>query len=112
MVLNKKSVLMLIVLGLASAVLTLYTMSAFDIARYAFDAGGSELGWLYTPSGSFLPWPKGPGMAAALSRGNGVDLFIYRYLIKSWILVAITVLLWTATILYLFMSIRSQPEKQ
>lgn len=98
-------------LVLASVVITLYAVSAYDVARYAFDAGGSELGWLYTPSGSFLPWSKGPGMATAISRGNGVDLFIYRYLIKSWILAAITVLLWLATILYFLISIRGQPAK-
>ena len=97
---------MLIVLGLVSACLTLYTVSAYAMARYAFD-DGSELGWLYTPSGSFLPWPKAPGMAAALSKGNATDLFIYRYLIKSWILVGITIILWTVTSLYLLKRMRA-----
>lgn len=93
---NKRSVLVLIALGLVSTCLTLYTTSAHAVARYAFD-GGSELGWLYTPPGSFLPWPKAPGMAAALSKSNAIDLFIYRYLIKSWVLVGITVVQWTVT---------------
>ena len=100
MAFNKRSVLVLIALGLVSTCLTLYTASAHAVARYAFD-GGSELGWLYTPPGSFLPWPKAPGMAAALSKSNAIDLFIYRYLIQSWILVGITVILWTVTGLYL-----------
>ena len=99
-------------LVLASTVVTLYAVSAYDVAHYAFDDGGTELTWRYTPSGSFLPWPKSPGMLTALSEGNGVDLFIYRYLIRSWILVALTVMLWIATILYLIRSIRRQPEKR
>lgn len=100
---------MLIALGLVSACLTLYTVSAYAVARYAFD-DGSELGWLYTPPGSFLPWPKAPGMAAALSKGNAIDLFIYRYLIKSWILAGITVILWTATGLYLLKRMRTRKK--
>jgi hypothetical protein len=97
----------LIALGLVSACLTLYTVSAYGVARYAFD-DGSELGWRYTPRGSFLPWPKAPGMATALSKGNAIDLFIYRYLIKSWILAGITVILWTVTSLYLLKRMRAR----
>lgn len=100
MAFDKRSVLVLIVLGLVSAGLTSYTVSAYAVARYAFE-DESGLGWLYTSSGSFLPWPRAPGMAAAISRGNASDLFIYRYLIKSWVLVGVTVLLWTVTSLYL-----------
>lgn len=74
--LDKKSVSVLIILVLVSACLTFYTVKAYSVARYAFE-DGSRLDWLYTPSGSFLPWPKAPGMAAAISKGNEIDLFIY-----------------------------------
>ena len=110
MALDKKSVSVLIILGLVSACLTLYTVRAHAVARYAY---GDQLGggWLYTPSGSFLPWPKEPGMAAALSKMNEIDLFIYRFLIKSWVLVGVTVLLWTVTSLYLLRRISGVLEK-
>lgn len=82
---------MLIASGLVSVCLALYNESAYAVARYAFD-DGSKLGRLYTPCGALLPWPKAPGMATALSKGNAIDLFIYRYLIESWILVGINVI--------------------
>jgi len=99
MAFDKKSLLLLTVLGLVSACLTLYTVRAYAVARYAYadESGG---GWLYTPSGSFFPWPREPGMATALSKMSESDLFIYRYLIKSWVLVGVTVLLWAITCLY------------
>jgi len=97
MALSKKSVSMLIILGLVSACLTLYTVSVYSVARYAIDGD-----WRYSPSGSFLPWPRGPGPTRlpVLTKMNETDLFIYRYLIKSWVLVGVTIILWVVTSLY------------
>ena len=97
MALDKKSVLVLIVLGVISTCFTLYTVTAYSVARYALSGGG----WRYTPPGSFLPWPREPGMFAALSKMSESDLFIHQYLIKSWVLAGVTVVLWTITSLYL-----------
>ncbi|MDH5376668.1 MAG: hypothetical protein OEW95_12805 [Candidatus Bathyarchaeota archaeon] len=97
MALDKKSVLVLIVLGVISAYFTLYTVTAYSVARYALGGGG----WRYTPPGSFLPWPREPGMFPAISKMSESDLFIYQYLIKSWVLAGATVFLWTITSLYL-----------
>lgn len=105
MALNKKLVLLLIILGLVSTSLTLYTMRAHAVARYAYD-DESGFGWRYTPSGSFLPWPKEPGMATALSEMNETDMIIYRYLVKSWVLVGFAIVLWIITGLYLVKAAR------
>jgi len=102
MTLDRKSGLMLVVLSVFSFFLTLYAADAYSVANYAFDDGSGGLWWLYTPPGSFLPWPRPPGMAAALSKGNGNDLFVYRYLIKPYVLAGVTALLWIVTALYVY----------
>jgi type IV secretory pathway TrbD component len=49
-----------------------------------------------------FPWPRGPGMAEVLSRINDVDLFIYTYLIKTWMLAGLSVLAWVITVLFVY----------
>jgi len=100
MALDKKSALVLIIFGLISTCLTLYAVRAHAVARYAYD-DESGFGWRYAPSGSFLPWPREPGMLTALSKMTETDLFIYRYLVKSWVLVGCATALWIITFLYL-----------
>lgn len=90
--------LILIVLIAFSTFLTVYAANAYSVARYAYDTG-SEVGWLTTPPGSFLPWPRPPGMFQALSKMNDNDLVVYRFLIKSYVLVGASTLLWIVTAL-------------
>jgi len=67
---DKKSGMLLVVLSLVLTYLTLYTANAYT------------------------------GMLEILSEMNGVDKFIYLYLIKSWALVGVTILLWIVMVLY------------
>jgi len=109
MELHKKSGLILIVLGIISAYLTLYTTKAHTIAAQHIieDAQGNAVSWRTTPSGSLFPWPKEPGMLQALSKIDEVDLFIYRYLIKPWVLVGLSILMWIVTGLSIFKIVTS-----
>jgi len=110
--LHRKSVTLLIVLGLASTYLTIYTATVHSAACYVSDLNGTVL-WSSAPSGSFFPWPTPPGMLEILSGMNQADLFIYTYLIKPWTLAGATVLLWTIWLIYLlklFKNSRSRDE--
>lgn len=93
---SKRSTVGLIVLVFASTLLTLYAISAYNVSDHVY-VGESTLDWTSAPSGSFLPWPRAPGMLTMLSRVNEVDSFIYTYLIKSWVLAGAMALLWIAT---------------
>lgn len=103
---SKKSVLVA-VLALISLYLTLYTWKAHSVAAQHIcgDPGGTAVTWRTGPSGSLFPWPREPGMLEILSRINEVDLFIYRYLIKSRVLVGSSILLWICTGVFAFKAI-------
>jgi len=103
MELDKKSVSTAVVLILVSTYLTLYTVKAHTIvARHIYEDAEGKTWWRTTPGGSLFPWPKEPGMLEALSKMNENDLFIYRYLIKSWVLVGASIAMWIGTGLYIF----------
>lgn len=75
--------LLIALLCIISIIVTAYAIRAHSIAtRYVHD-GGDEVAWRNSPPGSFFPWPKEPGMLQMLSEINKIDLFIYRYLIKT-----------------------------
>ena len=95
---DMKRALILIVLTVFSTFLTVYAANAYSVARYAYDTG-SEVGWRTTPPGSFLPWPRPSGPFMALSKMNAVDLVVYLYLIKSYVLAGASALLWIITAL-------------
>ena len=107
MALDRRSALIIIVLILASAYLTFYTMRAHTVARHVYEEEGAIV-WRSGPSGSFFPWPMDPGPLQVLSEMNAVDVFIYGYLIKSWALVGVTILLWVGLCLYIFKAFRMQ----
>jgi len=67
-----------------------------------------ELHWGSAPAGSFFPWPREPGMLEMLSEINEVDSFIYVYLIRSWFLVAATLLLWIGVFLQIWRIARNE----
>ncbi len=101
-----KWVLIAIVLTLCSAYLTAYTFKAYTVATSHIMDWNEETWWRTTPSGSLFPWPKEPGMLEALSKLNEVDLFIYKYLIKSSALVILSALIWIFTSLCIFKAVK------
>jgi hypothetical protein len=100
---SRRTVLVTIILISISMYLSIYTFEAHSIAsRYISSDSHGAVFWINGPSGSLFPWPKGPGMAEALSRINDVDLFIYTYLIKTWILAGLSALAWVITVLLVY----------
>lgn len=98
--LRKRPVAIGVVLIAVSTYLTLYTFEAHRVSMpYIYKDAGNVL-WRRGPPGSLFPCPGEPGMLEMISKLEGVDLFIYSYLIKTWVLVGLSVLLWAFTGLY------------
>jgi hypothetical protein len=93
----------MVILITISSFLSFYTMEAHTIAGRHIVEGGLtyHIYWTSSPPGSLFPWPRGPGPMEALSSVNEVDTFIYRYLIKSWVLVGLSILAWIGTGLFI-----------
>jgi len=105
-ILKPYQLLLIALLCIISIIVTAYTIGAHYIAtRYVHD-GGDEVAWRNSPPGSFFPWPKEPGMLQMLSEISEIDLFIYRYFIKTWLLVIVTLSLWIATCAYIIKRVR------
>jgi len=100
---HRRRLTIAIILVFVSTYLALYTVMAHVIAaRHIYEDTTGGIWWRTTSGGSLLPWPREPGMLEALSKVDEVDLFVYRYLIKSWILVGLSVLTWIGTGLYMY----------
>jgi len=98
---SRRSLIVLIVLVGVSVYSALYAASAYRVASHVTESP-PELHWGSAPAGSFFPWPREPGMLEMLSEISEVDVFIYVYLIKSWILVAVSFLLWIGVFLQIW----------
>jgi len=99
--LSKKQALTLVTLCLIAFYLTAYTVAVHSLAaRYVYEEADGKTWWRTTPSGSLFPWPMEPGMLQALSRMSDSDLLIYRYLIKSYVLLGLVVALWAGVGLF------------
>jgi len=83
-------VLLLALLVVLATYATLYTVAAYDLARWGWACRGT-LG-----DATFLPFPMGPRgvLMDVIAKMSPVDEFIYLYLIKTGILVVVCVLLW------------------
>jgi hypothetical protein len=105
----KSFVLITAVLTATSAYITLYTLQAHTIAAAYIieDPNSKALAWRSAPSGSLFPWPTGSGMLEMLSSVNGIDTLIHRYLIKTWILLGSSAILWSVTSLSVLRAIRT-----
>ena len=106
--LDKRSVLV-IVLCIISIIFTLYTVKAHRVARAIVEWQG-ELYWRDSGGGWFLPWPPRPGGVVApviLPIKEEVTLFIYRYLIKTRVLVGLSILIWAVTGLFIIKARKS-----
>lgn len=101
--LSSRAVLVTIILASVSIYLAIYTFEAYSIASsYISSDSHGAVFWISGPSGSLFPWPRGPGMAEVLSRINDVDLFIYTYLIKTWMLAGLSALAWVITVFFVY----------
>jgi hypothetical protein len=104
---NKRAVTGTIALIAISMYLAIYTFEAHTIAaRYISTDSHNAVFWINGPSGSLFPWPRVPGMLEILSGINDVDLFIYTYLIRTWILVGLSALAWALTGLFVYKTTR------
>ena len=75
--------------------MTAYTVSAYYVASYVHEFHG-HLWWPDTLGGSFIPWPYRPAGIAGmmLTELDQEDYLYYNYVIKSGVLIALTLLLW------------------
>jgi len=109
---RKGSVLLAVLLAAVSAWLTLYTVEAHALAfRSINDDNEGGLWWRSMPAGSLFPWPQEPGPLEALTRVNDVDSFIYWFLIKSRLLVALSAISWGCTCFLIFELIKAITPK-
>lgn len=100
---SSRAVLATIISASISIYLAIYTFEAHSIAsRYISSDSHGAVFWINGPSGSLFPWPRAPGMAEVLSRINDVDLFIYTYLIKTWMMAGLSALAWVITVLFVY----------
>ena len=100
---SRKSISLLVLLTALSTWFTLYTVAAYNVARYVTEMDGI-IYWPDSRGGSFFPWPtrpSGSSLPVLMPIIDEVDLAIYTHLIKSWILVGITALLLVGTFLYI-----------
>jgi hypothetical protein len=106
---GKKSVLVVIILMVFSTYLTLYTLKAHAVAGRIYEGpNGEVVSWRSGPSGSLFPWPRESGMLGVLSKVSEVDLLVYRYLVKTWVLIGLSMLMWIATGLSIFKLAKKQ----
>ena len=87
---------MLVLLVVLATYATLYTVAAYDLARWGWTCRGT-LG-----DATFLPFPTGPRgvLMEVLAKMSPVDEFIYIYLIKTGILIGVSILLWILAAAY------------
>jgi hypothetical protein len=104
---SRKSLIILIVLVCVSAYSTVYTACAHRVASHVTESP-PDLHWSSAPAGSFFPWPREPGMLEMLSEMSEVDSFIYVYLIRSWVLVVVTFMLWIGVFLQIWRIARNE----
>jgi len=100
---SRRTVFVTIISVSISIYLAIYTFEAHSIAsRHISSDSHGAVFWINGPSGSLFPWPREPGMAEVLSRINDVDLFLYTYLIKTWMLAGLSALAWVITVLFVY----------
>lgn len=81
--------------------LTVYAWRAHAVASHVYEED-SEIYWQSSPAGSLFPWPAEPGPFMALSTMSHSDVLIYQYLVKTWALLGVFVLLYVVTGIYAF----------
>ena len=90
----------IVILLSIALILTLYTASAYFVASEVYEVNGS-LWWPNTAAygqSVFYPWPYVPagGYGQMLTELTQADVQYYQYVIKSGILIVLSVLAWIA----------------
>jgi len=82
-------------LFIVSVVLTVYTASAHYVASFVYELHG-HLFWPNTLGGSFTPWPYHPTGVSfqMLTPLNQIDTQYYTYVIRSGVLIYVTIASW------------------
>jgi len=102
------------ILFLITTIFIVYTITVHNLAeRQMLENSITKIVyWTGGASGSLFPWPKAPGMLEVLTQVNQVDLFIYRYLIKNWVLAGFSIVMWIITGFYVFRMIKSTKAEE
>jgi hypothetical protein len=112
-------VLMFAFFVVLAAFATFYTLAAYRVAGM-WACGGSAACWCCMGTignATFFPWPRGPlGVCAeVITKMDPVDQFIYLYLIRNGILIAVCVSLWILAFVYFFKAtlplFRKEPKR-
>jgi len=94
---SSKRKMMLFAVAVSIALLvTVYSASAYSVASLVHEYDG-RLGWANAGS-TFLPWPTtptGPNISV-LQFLNQADTQYYQYIIKSGVLIVLTIISWVA----------------
>lgn len=99
-----KSIMVVSILFILSTIVTIYTLTAHNItSKHIYEDTESQfVYWRSGPSGSLFPWSREPGILGILLQLNETDQFIYNYLIKTRILVSISILIWLVAGFYAY----------
>lgn len=93
---------LVIALMFLSPFLSLYTVKAHIVVGRHIMEYRNNIYWTSGPDGSLFPWPREPGdqgvpRTGLIVKASEVDSFIYRYLIKTWGLIGVSILTWIGT---------------
>jgi len=98
---------------LVSLCVTVYTVETEKVAaNFIYEDSEGNVWWRSMPGGSLFPWPRGSGALPAISEVVGVDLFIYKYLIKTSALVILSILFWIVSVILLIKRLKTYAPKQ
>ena len=101
---RKEKILSILLLAV-SVYLTAYAISAHMVSSHIIEDYGKAY-WSSSPEGSLFPWPRKSGGSdigiPVLIELNETDSFIYNYLIKTYLLSAVCILLWLLAIIIFY----------
>ena len=101
----KKEKILPILLLVVSMYLTAYTVSAHMVSSHIVEDSGKAY-WSSSPEGSLFPWPRKSGGSEIgipmLIELNETDSFVYNYLIRTYLLLVVCILLWLSAIIIFY----------
>ena len=104
MAIRKRAFIMLVMLVVISVYLTAYTVAVYALcSKYVVEQSGKAY-WSNGPAGSLFPWPvKNGGIGIPmLFELNSIDLLIYNYLIKTYLLIILCGVFWFFAVALLY----------
>jgi hypothetical protein len=105
---EKRKAVVLFLLFAVSMYSTAYTIAAYLICLRNVVEYSGKVYWNSSPKGSLFPWPrKDCGICIPiLIELDKMDLFIYNYLVRTYLLAIVCAALWLLTILVLYKQIK------